>query len=201
MKLISLAYWFLLILIPLPSFYFLFNYSLTLDRLIALDEQLENIHARKNQVEAVQKREHSALSSLAQSDPFYIDKHLETLIFLEPEIKKIESLFADTQVDETIQKRLHFLKNTNRFLLAEDKIRSKEKLREVFEKQQQPVEIDEEDLKKLLALIEGVTIWPYGPKEGRPQIIIQDFSLSKKQHRAQDHVFVVNMNLIKRENP
>ena len=198
----SFGYWLLLILAPLPGCYFLFNYSVTMEHLITLDEQMENIHARKQQSEAVQKRERSALSSLAQSDPFYIDKYLETLTFLEPEIKKIEALFSDTAIDETLQKRLHFLKEgSNRFLFAEDKIRSGDKLREVYEKQQQPVEIDEEDLKKLLALIEGVTIWPYGPKEGRPQLIIQDFLLSKKRHQAQDHIFVVNMNIIKREHP
>lgn len=112
----------------------------------------------------------------------------------------MEALSTEQGLDDTMQKRLNSLKEgKNRLLFSEEKIRSKDKMREVFEKQQHPVEINDEDLKQLLCVIEGVTIWPYGPKEGKPQLIIQDFQLSKKRTHAQDHVFVVNMNLIKRE--
>lgn len=197
----SFGYWFLLFIGPLPIFYFLFHYCITMEQLKQLDEQIDTVYARKEQCEQVQKRQHSVLSSLAESDPYYIDKHLESLIFLESDIKKMQILSSDAHVDETIQKRLHFLKDgPNRLLFAEDKIRSDDKLREVFEKQQHPIEINEEDLKKLLCLIEGITIWPYGPKEGRPQLIIQDFQFSKKRYSERDQVFVVNMHVIKREH-
>lgn len=197
----SFSYWALLLIAPLPIFYFLFHYSVTVERLKTLDEKMEILHARKEQSEAVQKRQHSVLTSLVQSDLFYIDKHIETLTFLEPEIKKMETLFTENAIDDSVQKRLHFLKNgPNRLVFAEDKIRSKDKIREVTERQQHPVEMSEEDLRKLLCLVEGVTIWPYGPREGRPQLIIQDFHLLKKRVDAQEPVFVVNMNLIKREN-
>jgi hypothetical protein len=197
----SIGYWALLILAPLPILYLLFHYSTTVEHIKELDEKMDILHTRKEQSEVVQKRQHSVLSSLAQSDPFYIDKHLETLIFLESEIKKMEALFSDTALDDAAQKRLHFLKEgPNRLLFAEDKTRSKNKIREVMERQKQQIEMNEEDLKKLLCLVEGVTIWPYGPREGRPQLIIQDFQLAKKRHDAQDHVFVVQLNIIKREN-
>ena len=167
----------------------------------ALDEKMEMLHTRKEQSETIQKRQHSFLSSLASSDPFYIDKHLETLTFLESEIKKMEALFSDTNINDVAQKRLYFLKEgPNRLLFAEDKIRSKNNIREVMERQQHSVEMNEEDLKKTLCLVEGVMIWPYGPKEGHPQLIFQDFQLFKKRQDASDHVFVVNMNIIKREN-
>ncbi len=67
-------------------------------------------------------------------------------------------------------------------------------------RQQTPIELNEEDLKRLLCLIEGATIWPYGPKEGRPQLIIKDFTLSKKELPSQEKVYVVSIQLIKREN-
>ena len=197
----SITYWLLLTLAPLPAVYFLLHYSSTISRLAALDEQMELIHTRQRQAETLSKREHTLLNSLSQSDPRYIDKHLETLTFLEPEIKKMETFLSDAHVDEAIHKRLHFLKESNRLLFVEDKIRSAQKMQEVYERQQQPVEMDEEDLKKLLALVEGITIWPYGPKEGRPQLIVQDFSLSKKREHAQHNVFIVTMNVIKREKP
>jgi hypothetical protein len=197
----TFGYWMLLFAAPLPIIYFLFHYSVNVEHLKDLDERIEMVHARKEQSEQVQKRQHSVLSSLSQSDPFYIDKYLESLTFLESDIKKMEMLSSETHSDEPIENRLSFLKEgANRLLFAEEKIVSKDKIREVFEKQQHPIETNEEDLKKLLCLIEGITIWPYGPKEGRPQLIIQDFQLSKKRLGAQDHVFVINMNLIKREN-
>ncbi len=197
----SIGYWALLLLFPLPIFYFLFHYSLTVERMKTLDEKMEILHARKEQSETLQQRQHSFLSSLANSDPFYIDKYLETLTFLESEIKKAEALISETHIEETAQKRLHFLKEgPNRLLFAEDKIRSKNKIREVMERQQHSVEMNEEDLKKTLCLVEGVMIWPYGPKEGHPQLVFQDFQLTRKRQDASDHVFVVNMNIIKREN-
>jgi len=66
--------------------------------------------------------------------------------------------------------------------------------------QQHVVEVNEEDLKRLLCLIEGTTIWPYGPKEGRPLLIIKDFKLSKKELFSKEKVFSLSMQLIKREN-
>jgi hypothetical protein len=197
----SFGLWSLLLLAPLPLLYFLVHYAMTVDYMQKIDEKIDTLLTKKEQSDAVQKKQHSVLSSLVQSDPFYIDKHLETLLFLESEIKKMEALFSDTALDDSTQKRLHFLKEgPNRLLFAEDKIRTKNKVREVMERQQQQVEMNEEDLKKLLCLVEGVTIWPYGPKEGRPQLVIQDFQLLKKRHESQDHVFTVHLNIIKREN-
>jgi hypothetical protein len=197
----SFGFWALLLLSPLPLLYFLVHHTVTVDYIKKLDEQVDILLTKKEQSDAVQKRQHSVLSSLVQSDPFYIDKHLESLLFLESEIKKMEAVFSDTALDESSQKRLHFLKEgPNRLLFAEDKIRNKNKVREVMERQQHQVEMHEEDLKKLLCLVEGVTIWPYGPKEGRPQLVVQDLHLQKKRHDAQDHVFTVHLNIIKREN-
>ncbi len=195
------SYWVLLCIAPLPLLYFLFHYAMTIERIKELDEKMETVYTRKKQSEQVERRQHSVISSVSQSDLLYIDKHLESLIFLESDIKKMENLCAETHGDEMTQKRLHFLKDgSNQLLFAEEKIRSKDKVREIFERQKHPVETSEEDLKKLLCLIEGVTIWPYGPKEGRPQLIVQDFQLSKKRYSPKDHVFILNMNIIKRES-
>ena len=187
--------------VPLPVFYFLLNWYLNVGIWNKLDQRMENIHAKKMHYEEIQKKQHSVINSLSQSNPTYIDQYLETLTFLEPEIKKMETLFADNSVDEATNRRLQFLKSgSNRLLFTEEKIRSKEKIREVVERQQHPVEMDEEDLKRLLCVTEGITIWPYGPKEGRPQLIVQDFQLQKKHLPSNDNVFVVQMQLLKREN-
>jgi hypothetical protein len=130
-----------------------------------------------------------------------LDKNVESLTFLLPEIKKLEAIQSENPDEEQVGGRLQFLKEgSNRLTFAEEQIRTNESFREIEEQQQHPVEMNEEDLKKLLCLIEGITIWPYGPKEGRPQLIIKDFKLSKKEISSQEKVFVVSMQLIKREN-
>ena len=73
-------------------------------------------------------------------------------------------------------------------------------MQEVIEKQQHSIEINAEDLKKLLHRIEGIAIDPsLLLPTGRPQLLIQDFELRKSETDTKEHVYVVNMQLIKRE--
>jgi hypothetical protein len=189
-------YWILLFLAPLPLLSLLFYYSSRVEKLCELSEKIEILHEKKRHADQIKKRQHSFTATLLQADSQYIDKHLETLTFLESEVKKLE-----TQNDELATKRLAFLKEgANRLILVEEKRRTKDKLCETQERLQHPVEIHEEDLKKLLCLIEGVTIWPYGPKEGKPQLLFQDFRLTRKQQSPSGAVFSLNFNMIKREN-
>lgn len=191
----------LLIAAPIPFLYFFFHFFVQLNAYEQLTDELHRIYRKSIQLESLHQKESDFLSSLKNPDHFYIDKHLETLCFLEPEIKKTEALLNENPSDDALNKRLHFLKEgPNRLLFTEQQTRQHQHFQEVEEKQQHLVEMNEEDLKKTLSLIEGVTIWPYGPKEKRPQLIIKDFQLSKKELSSGESVFVVNMHLIKREN-
>jgi hypothetical protein len=193
--------WLLLALLPLPFFFLLFQFVSTFQRLGELEEEMDRIHMRVLGAQEMQKKERSFLEALKHPNPHYLDEHIETLTFLLPEVKKLETILLENPYDEQLVKRLQFLKeggNTLRF--SEESIRSNAMLSEVEEKQQHPVEMNEEDLKKLLCLIEGVTIWPYGPKEGSPQFIIKEFQLFKKAISPQEKVYVVSMQLMKREH-
>ena len=192
--------WAILLLAPLPFFYCLFSFFIKVGHLNQLEMRFEQLHRQSLLLQSDQKKEKHLLSFLKSPDLHYIDKHIEPLVFLLPEIKKLEAFCAENSDAETVQKRLHFLKEENRLRFVEEEIRSNELFREIEEKQQVTIELNEEDLKKLLCLIEGVTIWPYGPKEGRPQLIIRDFKLSKKALSSQEKVFVVALELIKRES-
>ena len=189
-----------LLIAPLPFCFSLFHFYSQFDALKNLLSEIERVHAKIAQYQALEKRESTLLSSFKHPDPHYLDTHVETLNFLLPEVKKLEALQAEHPEDERLSKQLYLLKNTpNRLLFSEEQIRTNDLFREIEENQQQPVDVNEEDLKRLLCLIEGVTIWPYGPKEGRPLFIIKDFKLSKKA-LIKDKVFTLSMQLIRREN-
>ncbi len=191
----------LLVAAPVPFLVFLFNFFFGLQKLEQLEKEMERIHMKMVVMQESQKKESTLLTALKSPDPQYLDKHVETLTFLLPEIKKLETIQLENPEEEQIAKRLQLLKDGgNRLRFSEEQIRANELFRETEEKQQQPVELNEEDLKKLLCLIEGITIWPYGPKEGRPQLIIKDFRLSRKELSSNEKVYVVMMQLIKREN-
>ncbi len=200
-KFSNTALWTILICAPIPFFWVLFNFIFGIQKLNHLEEEINRIHTKAIRSQQILQKENLLLTSLKNPDPHYLDKHVETLTFLLPEIKKLETLQMENPEDEQVNRRLQFLKEGgNRLIFSEEQIRSNERFTEVEEKQQHPVEMNEEDLKKLLCLIEGITIWPYGPKEGRPQFIIKDFRLNRKELSSQEKVYVVSMQLIKREN-
>ena len=180
------------ILLPLlPLVYLLASFFLQWQNLNFLTEEMARIHQKSIRMQEWKKKEDGFLSWLEKADHFYIDKHLETLVFLEPEAKKMEMLLLENPQNETLKKRLHFLKEGgNRLLFSEEAIHQHNQFQETEEKQQHGIEINEEDLKRMLSLIEGITIWPYGPKESRPQLIIDDFKLVKKELPSQENVFV-----------
>ena len=189
-----------LIAAPLPFVYFLTSFLFKMQALTQVEEEIAYLEQKALSTEIKKEKENAFVAQMERSDPFYLDKHLESLLFLESEILKLQALTFTHPQNECIKERLHFLRDGgNRLLFAEEGIQKSDLFQEVEEKQQQSVEMNEEDLKKLFTLVEGVSIWPYAPKEARPQLIIKDFELTKKATGPQEKVYLVTMQLIKRE--
>ena len=55
------------------------------------------------------------------------------------------------------------------------------------------------DLKKVLALIEGQPIGDNKSGPNKPQLIITDFKLDKKEITDKNDILLINMKLLKRE--
>lgn len=90
--------------------------------------------------------------------------------------------------------------NKNKLAFAEGMIVQEGRFKEVEEKQKHPIEINEDDLKKILSVLEGVDISPYLCPEKHPQCIIKQFELTKKTHQdIKEKVFILSMQLLKRE--
>jgi hypothetical protein len=182
----------------LPLGFILTQFFFKMQELLIAEERFDQLWRRSIVLEKKSALNHCFLNQIKNSDHFYIDKHLETLKFLESEIKQLQGSFHIDHNDFAKQ-RIDFLQNHNRLLFAEENIFRGENFQEVYERQQRPVELSEEDLKNLLSLIEGVSIGNYHPREGRPQLLFKDFELSKKMISSQEKVFTLSTQLLKRE--
>jgi hypothetical protein len=136
------------------------------------------------------------------ADHFYIDKHLETLSFLDTEAETLQKLVNNKYFagDENVKKRLEFISGpTNDLLFSEGNVQSYPFFQETISSMVHPIEVNLEDLKTILALVEGYQIGPYKSGPNRPQLIVIDFKLDRKEATEKNEVFLINMKLLKRE--
>lgn len=159
------------------------------------------------QYQVLNKEKKQALNMMVRqhfhdADHFYIDKHLETMVFLEPEIEMLQKIVQDKNFadDDRVKRRLEFLTTqSNSLVFSEGVVQAFPLFQETVETMVHPVEINTTDLKKILSAIEGIDIGGMSPKDHRPQLIILEFKLDKKKIHEKNEVFALNMKLLKRE--
>lgn len=170
-----------------------------------VDELNSTLEFAQHQAFIKEKKEASNIAVKKQFrdvDHFYIDKHLETLIFLEPEIDQLQQILNDKSFadDDRVRKRLEMLTGSkNSMNFVEGVVQTTPYFQETSETLVNPIEISIDDLKKILSRIEGVEFGPYTPAPNRPQLIITDLKLEKKKVGDKNEVFQLNLKLIKRE--
>jgi hypothetical protein len=165
-----------------------------------LQTKVATLHQKAARIEEQKKIDACLFSQIQKADPSYTDTYLATLQFLEDEARRIQALSSHQKENSALQHRLDFLRSgENRLVFVENKRERKKEFQEVEERLQHPVEMNEEDLKKVLVLIEGVTLNPYSPKEGRPQLMVTDFDLTKRRALSDEEVYVIDLKLLKRE--
>ncbi len=151
------------------------------------------------------------LAGHGPSDPYFLDKEIESLHFLESEqelLKKWLSHPAMANKDKLIR-RMHFLSSAdNQLSFTEENIQVSKTCKETLEKQRYPIEADSDDLKKLLHSIEEtsfdqqLSVDPIAnpiANRSRPQLLICNFTMTKKNTLLQNEVFEIKMDLLKRE--
>lgn len=192
------TYFFVLVALPvMAAAFFLFLESTELndleDRFAKLSRKEKIAFERKGRKERFLKR-HS------HSNPYFLDHEIEGFSLLQSEKARLESLLRHPAFPESqsLKNRLAFL-NENRLAFNEENIRVSNTVKEVDEKQRKPVQMDENDLKKILSITEDLPIDSELPKAGSPQLIIKEFRLKKQETSLQTEVFEVEMDLLKRE--
>ncbi len=188
----------------LPLLVIAYLFFSDLEHIHSFEYYLESIQELATKVEKKQISNIATLNQYRNADHFYIDKQLETLNFLEPELDSLKKTVENPHFieDEPTRKRLNFLTGKqNHLTFSETNVQSTPFFQEVTETLLHPVEINLADLQKILTVIEGRDLGAYKAPEGRPQLIILDFKMDKKNIREENQVFELNMKLLKREYP
>jgi hypothetical protein len=135
------------------------------------------------------------------ADPEVIEKIIENLQLREEETHLLAKICETPPgcQNTLLQKRWLFLKENNHLSFKVDKTRKGPIFQEFELHQQKPVDVDIKDLEKILSLIEKKTIGSYQPSKKSPQLIVQNFTLSRKKIGETGDTFVLHMNLLKRE--
>lgn len=136
------------------------------------------------------------------ADHFYIDKHLETLTFLENEIESLQKITTNKNYpeDESVKKRLEHLSGAgNNMIFSEGVVQAFPLFQETTETLVHTVEVNTTDLQQILSRIDGVEIGSFVPPPNRPQLIVLDFKLDRKTVNEKNEVFLLNLKLLKRE--
>ena len=191
---------FFLVICPLPLIWFVFSFVAQMNKLSFFEEKIERLHHRDELVQSTQQSEQIFLEKIKRADRFYMNKHIETLPLLEQEVKKLQML-ASHGDNESAKHRLHALtKGSNQLQFQQVMMKKSDVIQETEIAQKHPVEMNELDLKRVLSLIEGKAIDYFTPEDRSPQLVIKDFQLSKKNTSGADHIYSVQMQLIKRES-
>lgn len=192
------AFFFLGLALPLVlAALFLFQESM---RFCELEERFVRASRKMRLSMERKERKERFLKRYSEANPYFLDQMIESFALLQNEKVQLESLQSHPAFPESlsIRDRIQFL-NENKLAFREEKIESSKEMKEVYEHQLYPVQMDESDLKQILSIIEDVPIEAHLPKEHPPQILIKDFRLKKIQTPLQTEVFEVEMDLVKRE--
>lgn len=135
------------------------------------------------------------------ADRFYIDKILETIPLLQPEVEALKKLISQsTFIDSNeVTARLNFLETKNKLIFSEGVVQSNPYFKETLESLVNPVEVNEQDIQNILSKVEGIPIGPYRPGPDSPQLIITDFKIDKKRTNEENEVYQLQLKFIQRE--
>lgn len=142
------------------------------------------------------------LKRYAHSDPYFLEKNIESLSFLEDEKKQLEIGLQHPAIlqKKLLKHRLGFLQNgENQLCFVQDTVQMIPTLKETTEKLRHPIQLNETDLKHLLSWIEDVPIEPFSPLPNMPQLIIKSFKMQKKETPLHSEILELEMELLKRE--
>lgn len=185
-------------LVPLILVFFMYHSRSS--KLDSLERDVLDLHERAHILDRKQSTNKLVRQHFKDADRFYLDKHVESLNLLEPQVEALQKATnqKSVQEDPKVVARLNALQQ-NALIFSEGAVQSYTFFNEIPETLGHPIEVDMDDIKRILARVEGVSIGDEEPGPNRPQLIITDFRLEKKKAPSESEVYLLNMKLIKRE--
>jgi len=192
---------YILLLGLIPIFLVVFQLSVASSEVASLQDDIQATVERAIIKEKRQTNNKAVIDHYKNADRFYIDKYIESIQLLRPEIEALEKISRQNNFieNEAVTNRLRELKGNNKLVFAEGVVQTNPGFTETPETLVKPVEVDLNDLQNILSKIEGVDIGPYQPGPNPPQLLITEFKLEKKTAGEDNEVFSLNLKLLKRE--
>jgi hypothetical protein len=156
-------------------------------------KKIEFLEERALSAEKSKNTRNQLWARAQQSNSHYLSQVIETLPLLTPELNRVQALARQYPSNTALQERLSFLQgDRNRIRFIQQEQRAGPFFQETEHKMQNNVQMNEEDLKKLLFLIED------DQSKDRPLLIIKEFDLRKVKEKADEIVYNIQLELIKR---
>lgn len=147
---------------------------------------------KKNErIKLSKEKDDRLLEKLKGADRNYVQKELESCVFLQSEINHLETILPSDRNNKSYIDRLSFLKNGQNCLhFREQNFKQRGKFQEVELVQLHPVEITTEDLEMLLYKLEEAP--------GSPYFVIKNIELIRKTSSDRE-TYLLSLELIKYE--
>lgn len=162
------------------------------ERLALLEDSFATIQAHADLVNKIKETNDLAIKQMQGADSSYLSHPIH---LLEGEIRRLQTISKN---DPNLQRRYDYLSTENQLAFLQESFKPGEIFYESSLKLKHPVDLDSEDLKKVLTFIEGVSTNLYSPKKGRPLMFVTDFKLVRKKSPVQEEIYEVDIKLLKR---
>ena len=168
--------------------------------LMALEERASLLYRKNHEMEIKKQKEAEIIARMKKANRVYVEEVLEKIVFLKPEIEKLQILCDSKAKNTALEERLHFLTSgKNSLHLKEKDFQQVGKLQEVDVIQDHPVEMSSDDLKHLLSQIEHAVVGEKNPEGNPPYFLIKKFDLLKKRHPSDEETFAIHLEMTKQE--
>lgn len=143
---------------------------------------------------AHQEQNRLIIQQFLGKDPLYLHTHLDTMQLLTSEIELNRSRMLKSALpeDALLERRIQFLTSgENNFSFVEGPLEIGNGYKETIEQHAKPVELNNEDLAKVFALLEE-------PNDEAPHLIISEARLERKKGVLQE-VWGLSLKILRRE--
>ncbi|MBS0648418.1 MAG: hypothetical protein JSS10_04235 [Verrucomicrobia bacterium] len=163
------------------------------DKLKAWTERIELLEQKAISAERLKTAQQLLWTRVQKSNPQYLSEAVESLTLLAPELRRVQALAWQYPDHRALHDRLSFLQgDKNKIRFSQTVQRQGPFFHEAEIRMQNAVQMNESDLTQFLAALEDPE------SKDRPLLLIKDIELKKLKEKADETVYTVQAEVIKR---